>query len=192
MIIWAQTVECKLSSLSRRHVVRNLDHKLPYRSNIVRNKLDKVMLRQKPNSCSMFSESITVIVFLGSCTSQNVSLCWWSWLQKCIFEPTKLKFYFKLHFSAAKKVRETRVSQQHKGKSNRPEDSATHGRLPIKMFPKVTWSLLRNAPFVFVMITGGTEGILTSGFATFAPKYIQNKFHVSSGTAALLTGKYGH
>lgn len=112
---------------------------------------------------------------------------------KCIrvFEPTKLKFYFKLHFSAAKKVRETRVSQQHKGKSDRPEDNATHGRLPIKMFPKVTWSLLRNAPFVLVMITGGTEGILTSGFATFAPKYIQNKFHVSSGTAALLTGEYG-
>ena len=71
------------------------------------------------------------------------------------------------------------------------DSSHGHGsskRLPLKMFPKVTWSLLKNLPFLFTMLAGASEGILTSGFATFVPKFIQNRFAVSSSAAALYTG----
>ncbi len=77
----------------------------------------------------------------------------------------------------------------HNGEHDASGGHGKNKRLPIKMFPKVMCSLLRNAPFVFTMLAGATEGVLTSGFATFVPKYIQNKFGVTSSLAALYTGK---
>lgn len=76
----------------------------------------------------------------------------------------------------------------HKANTDSSGGHGTNKRLPIKMFPKVTWALIKNPPFLFTMLAGATEGILTSGFATFVPKYIQNQFGVSSGAAALYTG----
>ena len=77
----------------------------------------------------------------------------------------------------------------HKGNDDSSHGHSTNKRLPIKMFPKVTLALIKNAPFVFTMLAGATEGILTSGFATFVPKYIQNQFGVSSASAAFYTGR---
>ncbi|KAH3709196.1 hypothetical protein DPMN_068658 [Dreissena polymorpha] len=85
-------------------------------------------------------------------------------------------------------IRATRISQMHNGEHDASGGHGKNKRLPIKMFPKVMCSLLRNAPFVFTMLAGATEGVLTSGFATFVPKYIQNKFGVTSSLAALYTG----
>ncbi|KAL4218293.1 Solute carrier organic anion transporter [Mactra antiquata] len=95
---------------------------------------------------------------------------------------------FGAELPTAKKIRESRVSQMHNGNSDESCGHGTSKRLPVKMFPKVVWALLRNPPFVFVMLAGASEGILTSGFATFVPKFIQNQFGVSSGTAAFYTG----
>ncbi|XP_045180504.2 solute carrier organic anion transporter family member 4C1-like [Mercenaria mercenaria] len=94
---------------------------------------------------------------------------------------------FGAEMPSAKKVRESRISQMHQGVTD-SDGHGTNKRLPIRMFPKVTWALIQNAPFVFTMLAGASEGILTSGFATFVPKYIQNQFGVSSGSAALYTG----
>lgn len=95
---------------------------------------------------------------------------------------------FGAEMPSAKKVRESRVSQMHKADTDSSCGHGTNKRLPIRMFPKVTWSLVQNPPFLFTMLAGASEGILTSGFATFVPKFIQNQFSVSSGTAALYTG----
>ncbi|XP_052765092.1 solute carrier organic anion transporter family member 4C1-like [Mya arenaria] len=95
---------------------------------------------------------------------------------------------FGAELPSAKRIRESRISQMHKGDHDESGGHGTNKRLPIKMFPKVTCELLRNAPFVFTILAGASEGVLTSGFATFVPKYIQNKFGVSSGMAALYTG----
>ena len=117
--------------------------------------------------------------------------CFFLYQKPCVHDLKKENEYILLSnvcLSAAKKVYETRISQTHKGSTDHQEHQSPSGRLSLKMFPKVTWELLRNAPFFFVMLTGGSEGIVTSGFATFAPKYIQNKFGVSSGTAAFYTG----
>jgi len=89
---------------------------------------------------------------------------------------------------ATKKIRESRVSQMHKGEEDESQGHGTNKRIPIRMFPRVTWSLLKNGPFICTILAGASEGILTSGFATFVPKYIQNRFGVSSGLAALYTG----
>ncbi|WAR17281.1 SO4C1-like protein [Mya arenaria] len=98
---------------------------------------------------------------------------------------------FGAELPSAKRIRESRISQMHKGDHDESGGHGTNKRLPIKMFPKVTCELLRNAPFVFTILAGASEGVLTSGFATFVPKYIQNKFGVSSGMAALYTGSKG-
>lgn len=95
---------------------------------------------------------------------------------------------FGAEMPTAKKIRQSRISQMHKGDADTSHGHGTAKHLPIKMFPKVTWSLIRNPAFVFTMLAGAAEGILTSGFATFVPKYIQNQFSVSSGMAALYTG----
>ena len=77
----------------------------------------------------------------------------------------------------------------HKGaKGNSQCGSAD--RLPIKQFPKIVWALIRNPPFLFTVLAGASEGILTSGFATFVPKFIQNHFGVTAARAALYTGKF--
>lgn len=88
----------------------------------------------------------------------------------------------------AQTVRAHRQTQMHKGHTSADGAHGRHKRLPIKVFPKVTWSLLKNPTFLFTILAGAAEGILTSGFATFVPKYIQNVFGVSSGLAAFYTG----
>ena len=77
----------------------------------------------------------------------------------------------------------------HKGDKDHTQPCSAK-RLPIKEFPRAVWDLLQNPPFLFTMLAGASEGILTSGFATFVPKFIQNHFSVTAATAALYTGKY--
>ncbi len=48
--------------------------------------------------------------------------------------------------------------------------------------------MVRNPVFVFCTLGGVTEGIVTAGFATFLPKFVQNQFTLTPGSAALITG----
>ena len=94
-----------------------------------------------------------------------------------------------IYFAAAENIRKTRQSEMHKGKETKLS-SVSADRLPIRQFPKVILALLRNPPFLFTVLAGASEGILTSGFATFVPKFIQNHFGVTAARAALYTGLY--
>ena len=90
---------------------------------------------------------------------------------------------------AAEKVRQTRVSQLHKGKStdnvcDKPE------RPPLKSLPGVVVELLKNPPFLFTTLGGICDFFIGSGIATFLPKYLLNNFHVSSSQAGIYSGVY--
>ena len=55
-------------------------------------------------------------------------------------------------------------------------------------FPKATWNLLRNIPYMCVNGAVITETFIIVGIAVFGPKYIESQFNVTSGTAALVAG----
>ena len=91
-------------------------------------------------------------------------------------------------FIDAEKVRQTRVSQLHKGKSaenvyGKPE------RPPLKSLPGVVMTLLKNPPFLFTTMGGVCDFFIGSGVATFLPKFLQNNFHVSSSQAGIYSGE---
>lgn len=116
---------------------------------------------------------------------------WWA----SFFVPMTCFFLVAIPFSCfgsempiAKQVRENRESQAHSGDRTASASQGSTTGFRIKMLPKSVMSLLRIPPFVFTMLAGASEGMLTAGFATFVPKYIQNVYGVSSGTAALYTG----
>lgn len=46
-----------------------------------------------------------------------------------------------------------------------------------------------NAVFMCLVISTSSEALITTGFATFLPKFIENQFGLSSSFAATLAGK---
>ncbi|KAL4217826.1 Solute carrier organic anion transporter [Mactra antiquata] len=91
----------------------------------------------------------------------------------------------------AKHVRETRVSQMHDDDGSSITTvipSETRKLKDFKYLPRQVWQLLQSPPFLFITLAGATEGLTSSGFATFMPKFIQNQFGVTAGWAAMLTG----
>ncbi|KAL4218075.1 spermatogenesis [Mactra antiquata] len=98
---------------------------------------------------------------------------------------------FGAELPTAKIVRETRVSQAHKGNTETSGRSDSESSLQIKNVHKILWILLSNPTFVFVMFAGACEGIVIAGFGTFFSKFVQNKFGVSPGAAALYAGVTG-
>ncbi|XP_066269957.1 solute carrier organic anion transporter family member 4C1-like isoform X2 [Branchiostoma lanceolatum] len=55
-------------------------------------------------------------------------------------------------------------------------------------FPMAIKILLCNPTFMFVSLAGAFEGFLTSGLATFGPKFVEMQFSQTSGWAAMLCG----
>ena len=47
----------------------------------------------------------------------------------------------------------------------------------------------KNPVLVFTALGSVMEGFVTAGFATFLPKYMQNQFTLTPGSAAVMTGK---
>lgn len=97
---------------------------------------------------------------------------------------------FGAELPTAKHVRETRVSEMHGDDGTMPTPLSSEGRKlrDLKYLPRQVLQLLKTPPFLFITLAGATEGMITSGFATFLPKFIQNQFGVSAGWAAMLTG----
>ncbi|KAK3598165.1 hypothetical protein CHS0354_008840 [Potamilus streckersoni] len=87
----------------------------------------------------------------------------------------------------AKTVRETRVSEMHGDDGTYVSSLAGHSR-SLRNLPIALLQIIRIPPFLPIALAGASEGIITSGFATFMPKYIQNQFGVTAGWASMLTG----
>ncbi len=88
----------------------------------------------------------------------------------------------------AQVVRRERVSQAHCDGSEEIANKEGFGTT-IKDLPMSLKLLLKNPVYMMLNMAGVSEGIATSGFATFLPKFIQNQFGQSPGYAAILAGK---
>ncbi|KAL3892413.1 hypothetical protein ACJMK2_004623 [Sinanodonta woodiana] len=96
-------------------------------------------------------------------------------------------FAFGAELPSAKSIRDTRVSQTYKD-DRRLQNIIENETISIRDLPSSLYRLLRNPTYVCITLAGAAEGIITSGTATFLPKFIQNQYSLSSGYAAILTG----
>jgi organic anion transporter 4C len=86
--------------------------------------------------------------------------------------------------TAAKHVRETRISETH----DNGEDKKLDGTLSISKFPVLLCRLLKNPAFMCVAFAGAFMGLVTISMATFLPKYIQNIYGTTASAAATYAG----
>ena len=91
--------------------------------------------------------------------------------------------------SAAKTIRETRISQLHNGNRTKQEVKPPT-RPEVKHVPSVLLSLVKNPPFLFTTLAGITEAFGISGLSTFTAKFVENAFNVSAGRAGILSGEF--
>ena len=92
-------------------------------------------------------------------------------------------------FVAAEHVRQTRVSQLHKGTNSTEDMYGKPERPPLKSLPGVVLALLKNPPFLFTTLGGVFDFFIGSGMVTFLPKFLQNNYHVSSSQAGIYSGE---
>jgi len=50
------------------------------------------------------------------------------------------------------------------------------------------WSLLRNPIHMLISLASGIDGLVITGLGAFLPKFMEQQFNLSSGTAAMLVG----
>ena len=58
----------------------------------------------------------------------------------------------------------------------------------VKELPKQLLELLRRMPFLCVTISYSLQGLIISGFVSFAPKYIETQFGLTSSLSSLISG----
>ncbi|XP_030181649.1 solute carrier organic anion transporter family member 4C1 isoform X11 [Lynx canadensis] len=86
------------------------------------------------------------------------------------------------------KIQGERISQTHQDKSSSLKDTEESFGTSFKDFPAALKNLMRNTVFVCLVFSTSSEGLFTTGFATFLPKFIENQFGLSSSFAATLGG----
>nr|XP_025147974.1 solute carrier organic anion transporter family member 4C1 isoform X2 [Bubalus bubalis] len=93
---------------------------------------------------------------------------------------------FPKHLPGTAKIQEEKVSQTHQSDSLQATDG-NFGQ-SFKDFPAALKNLMRNTVFMCLVLSTCSEALITTGFATFLPKFIENQFGLSSSSAATLAG----
>uniref|UniRef100_A0A8B9Y172 Solute carrier organic anion transporter family member n=1 Tax=Bos mutus grunniens TaxID=30521 RepID=A0A8B9Y172_BOSMU len=93
---------------------------------------------------------------------------------------------FPKHLPGTAKIQEGKVSQTHQSGSLQATDG-NFGQ-SFKDFPAALKNLMRNTVFMCLVLSTCSEALITTGFATFLPKFIENQFGLSSSSAATLAG----
>ncbi|XP_042106726.1 solute carrier organic anion transporter family member 4C1 [Ovis aries] len=93
---------------------------------------------------------------------------------------------FPKHLPGTAKIQEGKVSQTHQSDSLQATDG-NFGQ-SFKDFPAALKNLMRNTVFMCLVLSTCSEALITTGFATFLPKFIENQFGMSSSSAATLAG----
>nr|XP_026695031.1 solute carrier organic anion transporter family member 4C1-like [Ciona intestinalis] len=84
------------------------------------------------------------------------------------------------------KNRAERKSEVHSSTNDNHEPEELENSL--KNFPTTVWKLLKNPVFCMLTVAGCSTGLTVSGSSSFMAKFIQNEFHKSAGTSAMLAG----
>uniref|UniRef100_H2Z038 Solute carrier organic anion transporter family member n=1 Tax=Ciona savignyi TaxID=51511 RepID=H2Z038_CIOSA len=83
-------------------------------------------------------------------------------------------------------IRAERKSEVHTNSKEEAENSELENSL--KNFPTAVMRLFKNPAFCFLTLAGCSTGLTVSGGSSFMAKFIQNEFHTSAGTSAMLAG----
>ncbi|KAM6225329.1 solute carrier organic anion transporter family member 4C1-like [Rhynchocyon petersi] len=94
---------------------------------------------------------------------------------------------FPKHLPGTAKIQAGKISQAHQNKSSSKEVDKNFGK-SFKDFPAALKNLMRNTVFMCLVLSTTSEALVTTGFATFLPKFIENQFGLSSSFAATLGG----
>nr|XP_020864964.1 solute carrier organic anion transporter family member 4C1-like isoform X2 [Phascolarctos cinereus] len=94
---------------------------------------------------------------------------------------------FPKHLPGTAEIQAGKISQAHQNESDTKTTDKNFGK-SIKDFPASLKILLRNPVFMCLAMSTATEALISTGFATFLSKYIENQFGLSSSFAATLGG----
>ncbi|XP_043834592.1 solute carrier organic anion transporter family member 4C1-like [Dromiciops gliroides] len=94
---------------------------------------------------------------------------------------------FPKHLPGTAEIQAGKISQAHQNESTTQITDKNFGK-SIKDFPAALQILLRNPVFMCLALSTATEALISTGFATFLPKFIENQFGLSSSFAATLGG----
>ncbi|XP_007191879.1 solute carrier organic anion transporter family member 4C1 isoform X2 [Balaenoptera acutorostrata] len=93
---------------------------------------------------------------------------------------------FPKHLPGTAEIQDGKTSQIHQSNSLQHTDG-NFGQ-SFKDFPAALKNLMRNTVFMCLVLSTCSEALVTTGFATFLPKFIENQFGLSSSSAATLAG----
>ncbi|XP_046945629.1 solute carrier organic anion transporter family member 4C1 isoform X5 [Lynx rufus] len=116
---------------------------------------------------------------------------WWIGFLLCWFFAWSLIIpflCFPKHLPGTAKIQGERISQTHQDKSSSLKDTEESFGTSFKDFPAALKNLMRNTVFMCLVFSTSSEALVTTGFATFLPKFIENQFGLSSSFAATLGG----
>ncbi|XP_051850254.1 solute carrier organic anion transporter family member 4C1-like [Antechinus flavipes] len=94
---------------------------------------------------------------------------------------------FPKHLPGTAETQAGKISQAHHNENATQTADKNFGK-SIKDFPAALKILLKNPVFLCLALSTSTEALITTGFATFLPKFIENQFGLSSSFAATLGG----
>ncbi|XP_047412528.1 solute carrier organic anion transporter family member 4C1 isoform X1 [Sciurus carolinensis] len=95
---------------------------------------------------------------------------------------------FPKHLPGTAKIQAGKISQTHQSKSSSLQHTDENFGKSLKDFPAALKNLMRNTVFMCLVLSTSSEALVTTGFATFLPKFIENQFGLSSSFAATLGG----
>ncbi|XP_022360638.1 solute carrier organic anion transporter family member 4C1 [Enhydra lutris kenyoni] len=95
---------------------------------------------------------------------------------------------FPKHLPGTAKIHSERTCQTHQEKHSSLKHTEENIGTSWKDFPAALKNLMGNAVFMCLVISTSSEALITTGFATFLPKFIENQFGLSSSFAATLAG----
>nr|XP_045743139.1 solute carrier organic anion transporter family member 4C1 [Mirounga angustirostris] len=95
---------------------------------------------------------------------------------------------FPKHLPGTAKIHSERICQTHQERHSSLKHTEENFGTSLKDFPAALKNLMRNTVFMCLVFSTASEALITTGFATFLPKFIENQFGLSSSFAATLAG----
>ncbi|XP_055484376.1 solute carrier organic anion transporter family member 4C1 [Psammomys obesus] len=95
---------------------------------------------------------------------------------------------FPKYLPGTAKIQADKTSQTHQNNSTSSQHIDENFGKSIKDFPTAVKNLMRNTVFICLVLSTTSEALVTTGFATFLPKFIENQFGLTSSFAATLGG----
>uniref|UniRef100_A0A8C5M0G3 Solute carrier organic anion transporter family member n=1 Tax=Leptobrachium leishanense TaxID=445787 RepID=A0A8C5M0G3_9ANUR len=94
---------------------------------------------------------------------------------------------FPKHLPGTAKIQSQRISEAHNDGSQNIVDEKNLGK-SFKDFPISLWLMLKNPVLLSLTFASCADALITTGFAAFLPKFIENQFSLTASFSAILGG----